>query len=154
MKLILCTLIVMLFMTPVMARIEVQQFETSEQEARYQKLIYELRCLVCQNQNLADSNAELARTLRETTYSMILEGKTNKEIIQYMVDRYGDFVLYRPRVTGRTIILWAGPFVLLLLALSVLFSVIRRNRVHQIELDDRDLSQTRVLLNDSKYEDE
>ncbi|NIQ09033.1 MAG: cytochrome c-type biogenesis protein CcmH, partial [Gammaproteobacteria bacterium] len=105
-------------------------------------------------QNLADSNAELARTLRETTYSMILEGKTNKEIIQYMVDRYGDFVLYRPRVTGRTIILWAGPFVLLLLALSVLFSVIRRNRVHQIELDDRDLSQTRVLLNDSKYEDE
>lgn len=154
MKPVLYTLLIfMLCTTSSIGRIEVQQFETPEQEARYKKLVNELRCLVCQNQNLADSNADLARTLREMTYTMILDGKTNEEIIQYMVERYGDFVLYRPPLRGQTIILWAGPFILLLLATGISLLLIRRNRLQPVELGDRDLSQTRLLLNDSRHED-
>lgn len=137
---------------PLLARVEVQQFETAQQEARYKKLINELRCLVCQNQNLADSNAELARQLRDITYSMIRDGKSDEEIVQFMVQRYGEFVLYRPPVTDKTVILWAGPFILLVLAILILLSIIRRNRARNLAQPERDLSQTRRLIEDDEEE--
>ena len=78
-------------------------------EKRLQKLSEELRCLVCQNQTIADSNAELAQDLRREVRTMIKDGKSDKEIIDFMVVRYGDFVLYRPPVKGITLLLWGGP---------------------------------------------
>lgn len=100
------------------------------QNARYQALIEELRCLVCQNQNIAESNAELAVDLRRQVREQILAGESDDQIRRYLQARYGDFVLYKPPVTGKTVVLWAGPFVLLGLVLIALFLVLRR-RDHQ-----------------------
>lgn len=83
-------------------------------EARLKALSLELRCLVCQNQTIADSNADLAVDLRRIVRSQILDGKSDREIKQYLVARYGDFVLYKPPVQGNTTLLWFGPFGLLL----------------------------------------
>lgn len=102
------------------------EFDDDEQLERYKQLIYELRCLVCQNQNLADSNAELARDLRREVHRMILEGKSSQDVIDFMVARYGDFVLYRPPLKAKTVLLWSGPFVLALGALVLLLMSLRR----------------------------
>jgi len=95
-------------------------------EKRLLGLSEELRCLVCQNQNIADSNAELAQDLRREIRGMIKDGKSDKEIIDFMVVRYGDFVLYRPPVKGITLLLWGGPVTLMLLGLIVLVRYLRR----------------------------
>lgn len=87
------------------------------QEARYHQLINELRCLVCQNQTIAESNAPLAVDLRNQVTKQLVEGRSNAEITAYLTDRYGDFVLYRPPFKASTVVLWAGPFLLLLGAL-------------------------------------
>jgi cytochrome c-type biogenesis protein CcmH len=108
------------------ASIDTYRFDTPDQEASYKRLIAELRCLVCQNQNIADSNAELAQDLRRKTYEMVKAGKGDQEISGYMVQRYGDFVLYQPPMKGTTLLLWAGPFLILALGLLVLVRVVRR----------------------------
>ena len=95
-------------------------------EKRLQRLSEELRCLVCQNQTIADSNAELAQDLRREVRGMIKDGKTDKEIIDFMVTRYGDFVLYRPPVKGITLLLWGGPIALMLLGLYILQRYLRQ----------------------------
>jgi cytochrome c-type biogenesis protein CcmH len=95
-------------------------FENQQQEARFKKLTLELRCLVCQNQNLADSDAQLAHDLRAEVHEMLLAGKSDDEIKQFMVERYGDFVLYRPPVQQNTYLLWLGPIVLLLIGALIL----------------------------------
>jgi cytochrome c-type biogenesis protein CcmH len=104
-------------------------FESAAQEARYNDLTLELRCLVCQNQNLADSDAPLAQDLRREIYDMMMSGQTDDQIKAFMVDRYGDFVLYRPPVQGNTLALWVLPVVLLAVgAVVVGFTVRNRNR--------------------------
>jgi cytochrome c-type biogenesis protein CcmH len=104
-------------------------FEDAAQEQRYNDLTLELRCLVCQNQNLADSDAPLAQDLRQEIYDMMMAGQTDEQIKAFMVDRYGDFVLYRPPVQGNTLALWVLPVVLLALgAVVVGFTVRNRNR--------------------------
>ena len=111
-------------------------------EARMQAITLELRCLVCQNQTIADSNADLAVDLREQVREMLRQGKSNREIIDYMTARYGDFVLYRPPVKGTTALLWFGPGVLLLGGLVVLWMVLRRRSrlaAEQFEPDEADL---------------
>ena len=107
-------------------------------EKRLQHLSEELRCLVCQNQTIADSNAELAQDLRREIRGMIKDGKSDKEIIDFMVVRYGDFVLYRPPVKGITLLLWGGPVALMLLGIFALVRYLRR-RATRIA-DDRPLS--------------
>jgi cytochrome c-type biogenesis protein CcmH len=97
-------------------------------EARYQALIDELRCLVCQNQTIAESNAPLAADLREQVRKQMAEGKTDREIIEYVTARYGDFVLYRPPFKARTWLLWLGPFALLLTVAAIAALFIRRSR--------------------------
>ena len=97
-------------------------------EARVNKLAEELRCLVCQNQTLADSHAELAIDLKNQVREMLQKGLSDKQVIDYMVTRYGDFVLYRPPVKGTTWLLWFGPFVLFVGALGALFFKIRQRR--------------------------
>ncbi len=113
---------------PTSAVIEQYSFENAQQEQLYQSMIKELRCLVCQNQNLADSNADLAKDLRNKTYEMVTTGNSRKEIADFMVARYGDFVLYRPPVNSSTALLWFGPFVFLALALLIAWRIIRRRR--------------------------
>lgn len=97
-------------------------------EKRLKVLAEELRCLVCQNQTLADSHADLAVDLRKQVFGMIEQGKSDAEIKTYLVERYGDFVLYRPPMQGNTMLLWFGPFALLLLGVVIWLVVQRRSR--------------------------
>jgi cytochrome c-type biogenesis protein CcmH len=103
-------------------------FDDPAEEARFQQLTGELRCLVCQNQSLADSHADLAGDLREEVYNFIRAGKSDQEIIDFLVQRYGDFVLYRPRVDFKTYALWFGPVALFLVAALLLIRTLRRRR--------------------------
>jgi cytochrome c-type biogenesis protein CcmH len=104
-------------------------FDDTAQEERYNALTLELRCTVCQNQSLADSDAPLAQDLRAEIYEMMMAGRSDDEIKTFMIERYGDFVLYRPPMQGNTIALWVLPLVLLFFgALVVFFTVRNRNR--------------------------
>ena len=107
---------------------EPRDFSTPEHEQRYRTLVDELRCLVCQNQTIAESNADLASDLRREVYRMVEDGRSQDEIAGFMVARYGDFVLYRPPLRGGTILLWAGPFLLAAIGLTVLAVHLRRRR--------------------------
>jgi cytochrome c-type biogenesis protein CcmH len=97
-------------------------------QERYKRLAQELRCLVCQNQTLADSDASLAHDLRRQLESMIVDGRSDDEIKRFLVDRYGDFVLYRPPIRSSTWILWFGPFLLLAIGAAVWFTIHRRRK--------------------------
>ena len=97
-------------------------------EQRLTKLSQELRCLVCQNETLADSRADLAEDLRREIREQIKAGKSDKEIIAFLTERYGQFILYRPRVMPMTYLLWFGPFVLLLAGITILFRYIKQRR--------------------------
>ena len=101
-------------------------FKDHAQEVRFQNLTRELRCLVCQNENLADSNADLARDLRHEVFNLMQQGKSDEEIKQYLVDRYSDFVLYDPPVKGGTLLLWFGPLAILLAGAGVVVMTVRR----------------------------
>ena len=104
-------------------------FRDRAEEVRFQSIVQELRCLVCQNQNLADSDAGLAQDLRKEVFEMMRAGRSDAEIREFMVQRYGDFVLYRPPVKATTWLLWFGPGVVLLLAgLAVVRATRRRAR--------------------------
>lgn len=151
-KLIL--LFVLLCSTAVLAGVEVHKFENPEQEQQYNRLVAELRCLVCQNQNLADSNAELAQDLRQEVYEMIQNGATDQEIINFMVARYGDFVLYRPPFKATTAFLWIGPFIILVVGFVILLVFIRKRRENTaVELDETAQARARQLLNDNNETD-
>ncbi len=108
--------------------IEPFPFESEVQEKRFRSLAEEIRCTVCQNQSLADSDAPLAQDLRRELFAMLQDGRSDMEIRMFMVDRYGDFVLYRPPLAGHTILLWGGPIVLLLIALGSTVVIVRRRR--------------------------
>jgi cytochrome c-type biogenesis protein CcmH len=115
------------------AKIEAHSFENPQQEATYNKLVNELRCLVCQNQNLADSNAELAQDMRRKTYKMVVDGKNEKEIVDFMVSRYGDFVMYRPPLKSTTFLLWFGPLVLIIIAVMIVIVFMQKQKPRATE---------------------
>jgi len=139
--------ILLLGAAPLWAAIETYTFDTPQQEALYRQLTEELRCLVCQNQNLADSNAELAADLRRKTLEMVTLGLGREAIVDYMVERYGDFVLYRPPVKRTTLLLWTGPALLLLIAVAVLVRAIRRQQTADDDTpDEAELARIRSLL--------
>lgn len=96
-------------------------FDTPQQDAQFTKLLQELRCLVCQNQDLADSNASLANDLRREVYFLVKQGNNHDEVIDYLVKRYGEFILFNPAVTTHTLLLWFGPFVFLLLGMLIVW---------------------------------
>ena len=109
--------------------IDPYQFNSPAQEAQYQGLVAELRCPKCQNQNLAGSNAPIAQDLKQKTYDMVMDGQTDQQIRDYMIDRYGDFVSYRPPVRPSTWILWFfPPLLLVVLLVGWLVTVHRRQR--------------------------
>jgi cytochrome c-type biogenesis protein CcmH len=104
------------------------EFKTPDQEQRYKDLTEQLRCLVCQNQSLADSHAELAQDLRNEVYRMIVQGQSDKEIVDFLVTRYGDYVLFKPPLKIGTVLLWTGPFLMLIGALLIVFRYTQKNR--------------------------
>ena len=116
-------------------------------EARVNKLAEELRCLVCQNQSLADSHAELAQDLKNEVRDMLRRGMSDKEAIDFLVQRYGDFVLYRPPVKSTTWLLWGGPFVLLIAGLVTLMVKLRR-RASSAPLTEEEHAAAVSLLRD------
>ena len=131
------------------AKVEAYSFDNREQENTYKRLIAELRCLVCQNQNLADSNAELAQDMRRKTYEMVSQGKDEKEIVDFMVTRYGDFVMYRPPVKSTTMLLWYGPLILFLIALAVVVVFYRKQkRKDEVEVTEKQKQRAHSLLDE------
>ena len=136
------------------AGVEVHQFEQAEQEQQYNRLIAELRCLVCQNQNLADSNASLARDLRHQVLDQIQAGKNDEQVIDYLVARYGDFVLYKPPFKGATMFLWIGPFVFFVIAVVALFTLIRRrNQIKTTSLSTEEAQKLQDVLRHATHPD-
>ena len=114
-------------------------FEDPELQARYEKLISEVRCLKCQNQSIKDSNVFLASDLRREIRRLIGEGKTDPEIADFLVTRYGEFALYRPRASGKTLILWIAPFFLVLFGGFALYRIVRHRMT--LPIDDETDSQ-------------
>lgn len=110
-------------------------FDDPELQARYEKIIDEVRCLKCQNQTIKDSGAFLASDLRREIRRLMTEGKTDAEIYDFLVARYGEFALYRPRMSGKTLILWLAPIGLLFAGGAVMFSVLRRRAALPLDND-------------------
>jgi len=134
----------------VLAGVEYRPFDSPEQENTYQHLIKELRCLVCQNQTIASSNADLAKDLRRQVYEMLQQGKSSTEIVHFMTQRYGDFVLYNPPLKPLTGFLWLGPIIFLLIGLIILGLLIKRRQSIKPDLSDDVLQkrqQAKTLLN-------
>ncbi|KZY31283.1 cytochrome C biogenesis protein [Alcanivorax sp. HI0083] len=127
-------LLLMLSM-PALAAIDVYQFDNEQQEQRFRILSEELRCPKCQNQSIADSDAGIAQDMRTRVHTMILEGKSDEDIVDYFVSRYGDFVSYRPPVNAGTSILWLGP-ILLLLGGGVVIAMLLRNASRKAAAED------------------
>jgi len=137
------------------ATLESFKFTTPADEQHFKDLIAELRCLVCQNQSLADSDAELAHDLRAEVYAMVQDGQSDEEIVEFLVARYGDFVLYKPPVKPATYLLWFGPFVLLLVAVFLLLRAVRRQKTSPTaEISAADRQRLDALLGTSPAEDE
>lgn len=128
--LLICLLLMPLLLVPPTSHgaIEVIDFHSEIEERRYRALIEELRCTVCQNESLAESDAPLAQDLRRQILAMLRDDRSDQEIRDFMVDRYGDFVLYRPPFAAHTMILWLGPIILLLAGLATTVLAIRRRR--------------------------
>lgn len=123
-------------------------------EARVMEIAEELRCLVCQNETIAASHADLALDLRQQIRTRLQEGQSRQQILDFMVERYGDFVLYRPRFAAKTLLLWLGPFVLLLIALLTLWVNIRQRAAATVEpeLTPDEARRARALLDKLREE--
>jgi cytochrome c-type biogenesis protein CcmH len=149
-KILIASLLI--FVVPgAFAVIETYEFSDPALEQRYQKLSFELRCPKCQNQNIADSNAPIAQDLRKLLHQQLEKGASDEQILDYMEERYGEFVRYRPKFSGATAVLWLAPAILLLVGLAVLVLTIRkRNSVINdtpAELTAEENKQIELLLN-------
>jgi cytochrome c-type biogenesis protein CcmH len=124
--------------------------DNPQAEARLKHLAVELRCLVCQNQTLADSNAPLAEDLRREVREMIAKDMSDKDIIEFLVTRYGDFILYRPPLKATTTLLWVGPFVLLIAGVAALVLALRRRqkKLTDVSLSEEERSRVAQLLSE------
>lgn len=125
MRRLLVLLISTLLVSTAFAIDQGKRFDDPELQARYEKLISEVRCLQCQNQSIKDSNVTLAADLRREIARMIEEGQTDAEIADFLVTRYGEFALYRPRTTGKTLVLWLVPFLLVVVGGFALARVVK-----------------------------
>ncbi|PKM11889.1 MAG: cytochrome c-type biogenesis protein CcmH [Gammaproteobacteria bacterium HGW-Gammaproteobacteria-3] len=129
------------------AGVEVKQFASTEQEQAYTDLISELRCLVCQNQSIAESNAELAQDLRQQVYTMLQQGQSRQAIIDFMTQRYGDFVLYRPPFKTKTLLLWLAPVVFFMAGLVIVWRLSRKRKRDTVSAQDAErIEKARQLL--------
>ena len=132
------------------AGLEAYEFVDAAEEERFKALIAEIRCLVCQNQSLLDSDAGLADDLRRETYNLMKSGRDDAEIVQFLVDRYGDFVLYRPPLNPSTYLLWFGPIALFLLGVYWVFRSVRNQRVAPVMSAEQTERAEQLLDEDSQ----
>jgi cytochrome c-type biogenesis protein CcmH len=136
---------------PALAGVEMFDFSGKVNEDRYMALISQLRCLVCQNQSLADSDADLAHDLRVEVYEHMQKGENDRQVIDFLVSRYGDFVLYKPPVKPSTYLLWYGPFVLLALGVTVVvINIRRRGRQSETTFSKEEQARIAALLGDEQ----
>lgn len=122
------SLVVIFFSAYASSAIDVYEFKSEIDRKRYQSFVDEMRCPKCQNQNLSGSDSPIATDLRREVYLMIEAGKSDKEIVDFMVERYGEFILYRPRLTSSTIFLWGAPVLLLIAGIILLLLIVRKRR--------------------------
>lgn len=120
------TFILGIILTQVTFAEEIYPFSDKKQEVQFQYLLKELRCPVCQNQDLADSNADVAKDLRQEVYKMVVQNKTDDEIISYLTLRFGDFILFKPQLKSVTFLLWFGPVIFGLIGVLVFVRSIKR----------------------------
>ncbi|NKB31567.1 MAG: cytochrome c-type biogenesis protein CcmH [Pseudomonadales bacterium] len=137
----LALLFVLISSEQTVAQVDTFEFDNDVQQQRFRTLSDELRCPMCQNTNLSGSTGGVAEDLRREIHRMILEGMSDREIEQFMFERYGDFIFYRPRLTAQTVLLWFGPIIFLLIGGLVARSVFRRAR---------EVGETEVALNDDQ----
>ncbi|MBV7298582.1 cytochrome c-type biogenesis protein [Enterovibrio paralichthyis] len=135
----------------VSASIEVYEFDSPQQEEMFQKLGKELRCPKCQNNNIADSNAGLAQDLRMKVYEMLKQGKSEDEIVDYMVARYGNFVTYNPPLTASTLILWVGPALFVVVGFTIL---VMRSRKPKVKAEKQTLNSEEQARLDALLEEQ
>ena len=156
MKKLLCGLLLGFSLSGVaLAAIDTYEFKDEGERQRFRQLTEELRCPKCQNQNIADSNAPIAMDLRREIYRMLDDGRSDKEIVDFLVMRYGDFVMYKPPLDSRTWLLWYGPFGLLGLGAIVLcVLVLRRRKVEkapaQVALSKAERERLDALLKENR----
>ena len=146
-------LLVMVWAMPVGAAIDAYPFPNEELQQRYDALIDELRCPQCLNTNLAGSDAMIAQDLRREVHRMLLEGMSDDEILSFMHERYGDFILYKPRVAMNTWLLWFGPLMFLLVAGLVFYRIVSRSQagaaMEEAGLSEEEAARIEALLNKS-----
>lgn len=146
--------LLVLFSSSSFAAIDTHNFKSVEDEKRFHALAAELRCPKCQNQNIADSDSPIAKDLRTEVFRMIDEGAEDESIIDFMVTRYGDFVLYRPKMNSQTWLLWNGPFLVLGFGVLVILAVVwqrrSRRKVSEAALSSDDQARLDALLKQDK----
>ena len=146
--------LLVLFSTSSFAAIDTHNFKSVEDEKRFHALAAELRCPKCQNQNIADSDSPIAKDLRTEVFRMIDEGAEDETIIDFMVTRYGDFVLYRPKMNSQTWLLWNGPFLVLGFGVLVILAVVwqrrSRRKVSEAALSSDEQARLDALLKQDK----
>ena len=135
----------LLIQAPFAESIEASDFETKKQQSRYTQLNENIRCPVCQGQSIGGSNSDLAKDLREKVREMILDGQTDPKIYSFMVERYGDFVVYKPPVNAKTYFLWFAPVLVLIISIMYLFQSTRENK-EKIVNASSDLDRAKKLL--------
>ena len=135
----------LLIQAPFAESIEVSDFETIKQESRYTELIENIRCPVCQGQSIGGSNSDLAKDLRGKVREMILDNQSDSEIYSFMVERYGEFVVYKPPVSPKTYLLWFAPLIALLLSLFYLFRSTRK-KTNKEAISESDIEKAKKLL--------
>ena len=141
---VICVLLALL--SPAFAADTPVEFDDPAKRERYETLLEELRCLVCQNQSLADSHADLAQDLRNEVYSMVVAGEDKQAVTDFMIARYGDFVLYKPPMKLTTLLLWFGPALLLVGAVIIVRRTTRARRTGATPLTAEQRAQARALL--------
>lgn len=141
----------LMFSTNALAEIAGFPFESEIQEEQFRELALELRCLVCQNQSLADSNAELANDLRQELYQQIISDQSKEQIIDFMTKRYGDFILYKPRFSANTFLLWLSPILLFAITLFFLFRFIKLQRQNTTDvINEEDIQKIRTMIREEE----
>ena len=125
----------------IFAQVDAFQFDNTEQQSRFRQLSDELRCPMCQNTNLSGSTGGVAEDLRREIHRMIMEGMSNEEIEQFMFERYGDFIFYRPRLRAETVMLWFGPLIFLSIGGFIAYGIYRRAKV---------VDETAIVLDDDQ----
>tara|TARA_R110000868_G_scaffold144960_5_gene364567 strand:- start:3090 stop:3545 length:456 start_codon:yes stop_codon:yes gene_type:complete len=150
MRLLLIALLLLTNVCFAQSQHDLYPFNDAKQQALFDKILPNLRCLVCQNESLMESNAPLAQDLRGDVYRQVKSGKSEHDIMQYLTTRYGDFILFKPRVDSKTYILWFGPFVLLGFGLVlVIFIALRRKSIKPIVLSKEQQQRAEKLLREA-----